>query len=134
MPYFASIKQSDGYFNSSKRIELKADTPGDASAIASAIDAVTGNSTTAVSYSKQLSTSAAGTGNMGRETIIRFVDSDGKLVPFRLRGMVNACFLPGGALDVTNEDVIALGDALIAKALLSDGEAVLTLHSGEIVD
>jgi hypothetical protein len=132
---FAILKQNDGFFKSSKRIELKAATQGNATLLATAINAVTGDSVVEVAYANEISkTPTPGTGNLGRESIIRFVDNTGKIIPFRLRGLVNDCFLPGGALDVTNEDVIALGQALITYALLSDGEAVLTLHSGEIVD
>jgi hypothetical protein len=132
---FAVLGQNDGLFKSSKRIELKAATPANATAIAEAINAVTGNSVVKVGYSTEISSEdTPGTGNLGREAVVRFVDATGKIIPFRLRGMINSCFLPGGALDVTNADVIALGQALITYALLSDGEAVLTLHSGEVVD
>jgi hypothetical protein len=131
---FAVLKQNDGLFKSSKRVELKAATPGNATLIANAINAVTGDSVVNVGYSTEISdTGTPGSGNLGREAVIRFVDANGKIIPFRLRGMIDDCFLPGGTLDVTNTDVIALGQALITYALLSDGEAVLTLHSGEVV-
>ncbi len=131
---YAIITQKDGLEKAQKRIELKIETPAGATAIATAIDGVTGGSVRKVDFSDNVSESSGyGTGNLGREAIIRFSDSTGNLIPFRLKGMVNECFLLGGKLDITNEDVIALGSALITNALLSDGESVLALHSGEVV-
>ena len=131
---FAVLTQKDGIEKSQKRIQLKAETPANATALATAINAVTGGSVRKVDYSTNVSeVTGFGTGNLGRESVIRFTDGSGNLVAFRLRGIENEYFLTGGALDVNNEDIIALGTAITTYALLSDGEAVLTLHSGEAV-
>jgi len=130
-----TITQKDKFGTKSKSIELRVNTSGAAQAIADAISKVTGNSVRGVSRTETVSESSGyGTGNLGREVVFQFANSDGKILPFRLRGVTDGYYLVGGTIDITNEDIVDLVDAIKANALLSDGEVVDAIVKAYVVD
>jgi hypothetical protein len=131
----ATIVQKDKFGSKSKSIELKVNTNAAATAIADAIDTVTGGSVKAVTRTEEVSDEGGyGTGNLGREAVFQFADTDGKILPFRLRGLAEVYYLQGGTVDITHTDIVALKDAMKTNALLSDGETIDTLVKAYIID
>lgn len=135
MPFFASILQKDKARKASKRLELQVETTAGASAIAGAIDTITGGSVKAVDMSQDVSDeSGYGTGNLGREVLFQFEDADGNILPMRVRGVLDTYINVGGDIDVTNEDVIAFVSAVTTNVKLSDGQVPTSLRKAFVVD
>jgi len=138
MAYIAGLKQRDSTGKTtSKRIELKPAVATDESGaitamqeIATALNTVTGGAVKGQTVSnKVLENAGVGSGNNGIEVTLVFTDGEGQYIPFRIKGMLTSYIGADGVIDTDNADIAALGQAVIDNALLSDGEAVLTLHS-----
>lgn len=132
---YVTITQRDKPGSRSKSIELRVESDAAASAVADAIDAITGNSVKKVTRTIEISTeSGYGTGNLGREAVFQFLNADGKILPFRLRGVPETYFQPGGEIIATDPDIVAFVNAMKTNALLSDGEVIDALNRAYIVD
>lgn len=132
---YGTITQRDKFGSKQKSIELRVNSNDAVTAIANAIDTVTGNSVRKTARTEEIAESSGyGVGNLGREAVFQFANADGKILPFRLRGITDSYFLVGGTIDTTNVDIIALRDAIITNALLSDGEVAASLVKAYIVD
>lgn len=133
--YFANIKQMDKAGARSKRVELRVETTAGASAIADAIDSLTGGSVKAVTMTTPVSSeSGYGTGNLGRESVFIFKTSTGETLPFRLRGVLDDYVMQGGKIDTANQDVVDFATAMITNALFSDGQIAASLYDAYVVD
>lgn len=133
--YFANIKQMDKVGARGKRIELRVETTAGASAVAGAIDTITGGSVKQVTMTTPVSSeSGYGTGNLGREAVFIFKTADGESLPFRLRGVTDTYIMQGGKIDTNNADVVQFASDMIANALFSDGQVAASLYDAYIVD
>lgn len=134
MAIFGNFGQRDVAGWRHKRVEM-VNGPAALSAIEGAINGITGNSVKKTSYVTEVNSSdGIGSGNLGREVVFQFQNSDGKILPFRLRGVLDTYILPGGEINTAHADVIALATAIEENAILSDGETATGLVRAYVVD
>lgn len=134
MAIFGNFGQRDVAGWRHKRVEMVSGLDA-LSAIEGAINAITGNSVKKTSYTTEVNSSdGVGTGNLGREVVFQFQNADGKILPFRLRGVVDTYILPGGEINTAHADVIAFANAIRTNAVLSDGETATGLVRAYVVD
>lgn len=134
MAIFGNFGQRDIAGWRHKRVEM-VNGPAALAAIEGAINALTGGSVKKTSYTVEVDSSdGVGTGNLGREVVFQFQNADGKILPFRLRGVLDTYILPGGEINTAHADVAAFASAIQANAVLSDGEVATGLVRAYVVD